>query len=150
MLGNQPRELPQQIALVLIPSFSMIAFTAAVETLRLANRMSGQRLYAWHLFATDGRAVRASNGIELHPEGDLEKAGAYETVIVCSGTEVQRFNNRVAFSWLRRMARKGVDLGGRYAPAAISWPAPGCLTATAAPSTGRIWPGSWRISRTSR
>ncbi len=111
MFGNQPRELPQQIALVLIPSFSMIAFTAAVETLRLANRMSGQRLYAWHLFSTDGRPVRASNGIELHPGGDLEKAGGLQTVIVCSGTEVQRFNDNTAFSWLRRMARKGADIG---------------------------------------
>ncbi len=111
MFGSQPRELPQQIALVLIPSFSMIAFTAAVETLRLANRMSGQRLYAWHLFSTDGRPVRASNGIELYPGGDLEKAGGLLTIIVCSGTEVQRFNDKTAFSWLRRMARKGADIG---------------------------------------
>ncbi len=111
MFGNQPRDLPQQIALVLIPSFSMIAFTAAVEALRLANRMSGQRLYAWHLFSTDGRAVRASNGIELHTGGDLEKAGGLQTIIVCSGTEVQRFNDKTAFSWLRLMARKGADIG---------------------------------------
>jgi transcriptional regulator GlxA family with amidase domain len=55
--------------------------------------------------------VRASNGIELHPEGDLEFASGLRTVVVCSGTEVQRFDSRGAFSWLRRMARNGADVG---------------------------------------
>jgi transcriptional regulator GlxA family with amidase domain len=111
MLGNAPRELPQQMGLLLVPSFSMIAFTVAVETLRLANRMSGLKLYSWHLFSSGGRPVRASNGIELHPEGDLERACGLDTIIVCSGTDVQRFNDRAAISWLRRMARKGADIG---------------------------------------
>ena len=111
MFGAAPRELPQGIGLILIPSFSMIAFTAAVETLRLANRTSDRQLYRWSLFSVDGRPVRASNGIELHPEGDLQEAGGLDTIIVCSGTEVQRFNDKAAFSWLRRMARKGADIG---------------------------------------
>ena len=38
MLGAQPRRLPQRFAFVLVPRFSMIAFTGAVECLRLANR----------------------------------------------------------------------------------------------------------------
>ena len=38
MFGFAPRELPQRIGLILVPRFSMIAFTAAVEPLRLANR----------------------------------------------------------------------------------------------------------------
>ncbi|MCH8001410.1 MAG: GlxA family transcriptional regulator, partial [Proteobacteria bacterium] len=111
MFGDAPRELPQRIGLMLIPSFSMIAFTAAVETLRLANRTSDRQLYRWSLFSVDGRPVRASNGIELHPEGDLQKAGDLDTIVVCSGTDVQRFNEKAAFSWLRRMARKGADIG---------------------------------------
>ncbi len=111
MLGNAPRELPQRIGLILVPGFSMIAFCAAVETLRLANRTSGRHLYQWHLFSADGRPVSASNGIELHPQGDLEAAGGLDTIAVCSGAEVQRFNNRTVISWLRRMARKGADIG---------------------------------------
>jgi transcriptional regulator GlxA family with amidase domain len=111
MFGGAPRELPQRIGLILIPSFSMIAFTAAVETLRLANRTADRQLYQWKLFSVDAAPVRASNGIELHPEGNLEKAGDFDTIVVCSGTEVQRFNSKAAFSWLRRMARKGADIG---------------------------------------
>ena len=64
MFGYPPRELPERIGLVLVPSFSMIAFTAAIEALRLANRVSGQRLYEWALFSVDGRAVRAVTASE--------------------------------------------------------------------------------------
>jgi transcriptional regulator GlxA family with amidase domain len=56
MFGAPPKELPQKIAFLLVPNFSMIAFTSAVEPLRLANRASGQDLYSWHLFSPDGQA----------------------------------------------------------------------------------------------
>ncbi len=111
MLGGTPRELPQRIGLILVPNFSMIAFTAAVETLRLANRSSGRALYRWSLFTVDGQPVKASNGIELHPEGDLEAASRLETVALCSGTDVQRFQDKALISWLRRMARRDADIG---------------------------------------
>jgi transcriptional regulator GlxA family with amidase domain len=36
---------PEEIGFLLVPRFSMMAFTAAVEPLRSANRMSGRELY---------------------------------------------------------------------------------------------------------
>ena len=44
MFGAKPAELPQRIAFLLVPNFSMIAFASAVEPLRLANRASGRAL----------------------------------------------------------------------------------------------------------
>lgn len=111
MLGTPPRELPQRIGLILIPNFSMIAFTAAVEPLRLANRAAGQDLYGWHIFSVDGQPVSASNGIVLNAEGNLEKANDFPIVVVCSGIDVQKFTHKGALSWLRKMARKGADVG---------------------------------------
>jgi len=111
MLGGTPRELPQRIGLILVPNFSMIAFSAAVETLRLANRTSGRALYQWSLISVDGQPVKASNGIELHPECNREAASGLDTVAVCSGTDVQRFQSKTLVSWLRRMARRNADIG---------------------------------------
>ena len=111
MLGNPARDLPHRIGLVLIPNFSMIAFSCAIETLRVANRISGRHLYEWRLFSADGGPVRASNGIELTPEGDLEKAANLSTIAVCAGVEVHRYHNKAVVAWLRRMARKGADVG---------------------------------------
>jgi AraC family transcriptional regulator, glycine betaine-responsive activator len=111
MLGNVPRELPQRIGLILIQNFSMNAFAAAVEPLRLANRASGQDLYEWHIFSVDGAPVAASNGIVLHAEGDLEKANDVSIVMVCGGVDVHKFTHKGMLSWLRKMARKGADVG---------------------------------------
>ena len=111
MLGNPARELPQRIGLLLVPNFSMIAFSCVVETLRLANRASGQELYRWHIFSADGKVVCASSGIELTPEGDLAVAEDVKTVIVCSGVEVQRLQCKAVIAWLRRKARNGTDIG---------------------------------------
>ena len=52
MFGAASSELPQRIGFVLIPNFSMIAFTSAVEPLRLANRAAGRELYSWRLLSS--------------------------------------------------------------------------------------------------
>ncbi len=111
MFGNLPRELPQKIAFILIPRFTLIAFSSAVEALRLANRLSGKQLYDWQLFSVDGEKVRSSCGIEFDTQGGLSAAAGFNTVIVCSGSEVQNFTDKSIISWLRRMDRSGTDIG---------------------------------------
>ena len=61
-------ERPFRVAFVLVPQFSMVAFASALEPLRLANRQSGRRLYAWWTVSVDGAPVTASNGIVFQPD----------------------------------------------------------------------------------
>ncbi|RDD60248.1 GlxA family transcriptional regulator [Ferruginivarius sediminum] len=111
MLGSVPRELPQKIGFIIVPGFSMIALIPAIETLRLANRLSGRELYRWLLFSMDGGPVRGSNGFELNTDGDLDKASELSTVAICAGVDVHKVNDKALLSWLRRMDRKGADIG---------------------------------------
>src|SRR5690554_5546758 len=111
MFGAVTTALPQRIAFVLVPRFSMIAFSSAVEALRLANRASGRTLYSWHLFTLTGAPEAASNGILLHPEGSLEQGADFSTVVLCSGIDGHKIQDRTLFAWLRRMDRKGADIG---------------------------------------
>jgi transcriptional regulator GlxA family with amidase domain len=111
MFGELPTKLPQQVAFLLVPNFSMIAFTSAVEPLRLANRVSGKELYRWHLFSPDGKAIAASNGIQLTPEGPADQILAYQTVILCSGIDGHLYEDRNVFAVLRRADRQGADIG---------------------------------------
>ncbi len=111
MLGSQPRRLPQRLAFVLVPRFSMIAFTGAVEPLRLANRAANKQLYDWKLYSVDGRPVTASNGIPLQPIGAIDLASEFDAVVVCAGIDVQLFDDKRLSSWLRSMDRKGADIG---------------------------------------
>jgi AraC family transcriptional regulator, glycine betaine-responsive activator len=100
------------IAFILVPDFSMIAFSSAVETLRLANRVSAQPFYGWRCFSPDGQSVKASNGIVVEVDGGIAALGKEAMVLVCGGVEVQRFADRAMLDKLRRLAAHGATLGG--------------------------------------
>ena len=85
MFGRQPLNSPQNIGFLLTPQFSMIAFTAAIEPLRIANRLARQELFEWQLFTTDGLPVKASNHVEFNPEGKLDEKSKFDALFVCSG-----------------------------------------------------------------
>jgi transcriptional regulator GlxA family with amidase domain len=111
MFGHPPRQLPQRIGLVLVPRFSLISFTSMVEAMRLANRMSGSELYRWRFLSADGRPVRSSSGLAVEADGDLCSANDIDCAVVCGGLDVQGVDDRQIVSWLRRAARRGIDIG---------------------------------------
>src|SRR5262245_6405395 len=57
-----------------VAEFPMMAFAAAIEPLRAANRLSGVAHFEWRLYSRDGRPVRASNGIDVAVAGALPDA----------------------------------------------------------------------------
>ncbi len=104
-------ETPEPIGFFLVPKFSMIAFTSAIEPLRSANRMSERNLYSWRLFSKDGGPVAASSGIALMPDAAISATERLPTIIVCGGNDIHLYRDKEVFSWLRRLARTGVRLG---------------------------------------
>ena len=103
-------------AFLLVPEFSMIAFASAIEPLRLANRLSGRKLYRWILASKDGGPVRASNGIDVQVETSMDrlemKVGqAMPTIVICSGVGAERYQDREVLGWLRRADRHGAMIG---------------------------------------
>ena len=107
------------IVFFLVPNFSMIAFSTAIEPLRLANRMRGDEMYAWRLASFDGKPVAASNGITVNVDSSLdEERHALASsrrpgiMFVCSGVDVQEAENKSLFAYLRECKNSGVTVGG--------------------------------------
>ncbi len=111
MFGQKPISLPQSIALVLVPEFTMMPVTSAIEPLRLANRLAEKQLYKWTLHSLDGQPVAASNGILTMVNGDLEAVSQDAAIIVCGGLNIQHHTDKRLLSWLRKTSRRGVDIG---------------------------------------
>jgi len=111
MFGDKSRDLPMRIALVLVPEFTLLPVTSIIDPLRLANRLSEKELYSWSIHSTDGGAVTASSDITLVADGNLEAIPEHATVIVCGGTNVHRYGDKILFNWLRKQARLGTDIG---------------------------------------
>jgi transcriptional regulator GlxA family with amidase domain len=104
---------PIRIAFLLVPQFSMMAFSAAMEPLRSANRMSGRGIFDYQLVSVDGNAVPASNGIPISVHKPLDELGRIDMLVVCVGLDPLQFgrSQRVHHA-LRRLARHGAMVGG--------------------------------------
>ncbi len=107
-----PARTGQEVVFLLLDQFTLMAFAAAIEPLRLANLAAGKPLYRWRLISETGAPVRASNGCEMTVSGGLEEVGRDALILVCAGLEVQRASTPAILAWLRKRARHGNPLGG--------------------------------------
>ncbi|MEQ6887538.1 GlxA family transcriptional regulator [Halomonas sp. CS7] len=109
---HAPNKDHYDIGFVLLPGFSLLAFSSALEPLRMANHLTDRRLYTWHLISPDGRPMRASSGLEMAVDCAMEDGLSLDLVLVCAGMDVQHCCDRDTLAWLRRLARRGIPLGG--------------------------------------
>jgi transcriptional regulator GlxA family with amidase domain len=97
---------------VLLKDFTMLCFCAAVESLRIANRMSGRELYSWTLMSETGEPVTCSAGIEFVVQNELIEVSRDDTVMICGGINIQNSTTKKVLNWVRREARRGPLLAG--------------------------------------
>lgn len=111
MFGDRPSDLPHNFAFVLLPEFSNMPVTSAIEPLRLANRLTESELYRWQIISEDGNPVVGSNGITVIADGNLEAVRRQSTIVVCGGINIQDHISRAMVNWLRKLARQGAEIG---------------------------------------
>jgi transcriptional regulator GlxA family with amidase domain len=107
----QNSSVAQVFGFMLTEQFSMIAFAAALEPLRLANRATGRKLYDWRLFSADGKSAEASNGARISVDGRFRDAQDMDAVVVCSGVNVQQLDHRDLIAVVRRLVKFGAAPG---------------------------------------
>ncbi len=110
-------EAPRHFTFVLLENFSLLAFSSAIEALRIANRMAGRRLYGWSLTGEGGGAegpgaVTCSAGIAIALDHPLQECGRHDVIVLCGGLDVQRATTKTLLNWLRREARRGPAIAG--------------------------------------
>ncbi|CUH52981.1 GlxA family transcriptional regulator [Shimia marina] len=103
---------PDPIIFALQPNLSMLAFTSAIETLRIANQLTGQNLYSWATMSETGENVRCSNGIEIGIDSPLGETPANAAVFICSGVQPERAASQRMADWIRLQWRVGRRVGG--------------------------------------
>ena len=102
----------RRVGFLTLNEFTMIAFSSAVEVMRMANHLSGQRFYDWAVITLDGRPVPSSCGVAPLHVTTYDEADRFDIVFVCGGTNVTKFVDDRTIALLRKMARDGVMLGG--------------------------------------
>ena len=95
----------------MVPNFSMIAFSAAIEPLRVANRMSGETLFEWVISSPTDEPIRASNGARVDVDSTLADLADCRLVFVCGGLDVQSHTDQNTLNVTRRLDRQGAVVG---------------------------------------
>jgi len=111
-MAQRAAKAPQVVGLLLVPDFALMSYASVVEPLRAANLISGTELYRWVHISTQHPAVNASSGALVPCPAKVGYAGRLDLLLVCAGGDPAAFDDSATFAWLRRLARRGVRIGG--------------------------------------
>lgn len=111
LCGDRLRSI-RRFAFLTLDEFTTIAFSSAIEVLRMANRLSGHQCYSWSIITVHGEPVASSNGLVPRQAANYENSGDPEVVFVCGGSNISKQVDQHVIALLRRMARDSIILGG--------------------------------------
>lgn len=104
---------PRRFIFVLLENFTLLSFAAAIDSLRIANRMSHHDLYTWKLAGdTEDRRITSSAGAVFELDMGLDELSRDDTIVLCGGADVQRATTKRLLNWLRRETRRGLKVAG--------------------------------------
>jgi transcriptional regulator GlxA family with amidase domain len=103
----------RSVGFLLIPNFGLMTYASAVEPLRAANHLAGRTLYRWWHAAPHDKPALASSGAAFIPDFRFgSDPGDLDLLLVCAGGDPTRFNDKRTFAWLKRLAARGIIIGG--------------------------------------
>ena len=109
---NTEVKSPRRFVFVLIENFTLLSFSSALDALRIANRMSGKKLYDWTFIGENEDFVSCSAGTQFKLDNSLIELHRDDTILLCGGTAIQESTTKKLIGWLRREARRGLIIGG--------------------------------------
>ncbi len=107
----QPRET-RAFAFLLVPGFTILAFSSAIDTLRIANQLSQQPLYQWSVHSLDGAPVASSSGVCVVVDAPMAAIARDAALFVCAGNDVDAPTAPPIVTAVARHHRFGGLVGG--------------------------------------
>ena len=95
---------PIRYGFFLVPNFTLLAFSSAVDALRMANLSSGETLYEWLILTPGDEPVASSAGLSFSSSLPLEQAHTLDKLFVCAGVHVEASWNSALGDSLRRLS----------------------------------------------
>lgn len=101
----------KHIGFFLPDTFAMLPFVSALECLRVANRISGEKLYSWTMLGMDNNYSYACNAMSYPLSGSLLDRQKLDRLIVCGPHEPHLFDDAKALRALRQISQRGTQIG---------------------------------------
>jgi AraC family carnitine catabolism transcriptional activator len=97
---------------LLLDGFTLLAFSSALDPLRIANQVARKPLYGWQVVSEDGYWVHSSSGLAMEVHGPLTDVADTAELFVCSGNAGLEAASEDTLAILRKRARFGGRTGG--------------------------------------
>ena len=102
----------QRFGFLLVPNFSLIALSSAVDPLRLANMALGYKAFDYVTVGMREDAIASSDGIRVLPDKTIGQSHDFSAVFVVGPNPIPRVGYGETSRWLQKLAAQGVALGG--------------------------------------
>ena len=103
---------PRDYYFLLLPKLTLLAFTSALEPLRVANQVTGKELYRWYVMTGDDVPVNCSCGVNISPDTPLRDIPRDAAAFVCGGIEPAETTTPRAVAWISKQRAFGCNVGG--------------------------------------
>ena len=100
-------QTPEHFVFLLVHDFTHLAFSCAIEPLRIANLISGKELYKWSFISANGETAQASNDVVVQVHGGYNELQRGQQLFVLSGIHVKENTTPELLGVIRRERAKG-------------------------------------------
>lgn len=112
MANNSEENSPPGVFnFLLVPNFTLMAYSSAVEPLRMANKLSGRNLYTWKTVSLGDGPTPSSSGISITSDYRITDELPAGALLVCGGIDVHVNNTAQVQGWLKKSAKKFSPIG---------------------------------------
>lgn len=102
----------ETVCFLMVSGFALMSYSSALEPLRAANQRAGRTLYRWRHATPDGTPAQSSSGLTITPDVDVGETDGIDWLSVVAAAEGATMDDAPTLAWLRRLAQRGVRLGG--------------------------------------
>lgn len=106
------RMTPATIGFLLLPGYAMMSLASAIEPLRAANQLGGNRHYRLRFFGAKRGFVASSVGGGFDCAALAEAGADLDLLFTVAGGDPMEHDSPAVAHGLRRLDRRGVSLGG--------------------------------------
>lgn len=108
-IGSADR--PYRVGVLPVPGFALMSYACTVEPLRAANLLSNRMLYDVVQFG-DAPRVESSGAASIERQHGVGDMIDLDLVLVVAGGDPFAYRDASVLNWLKKLARKGVRIGG--------------------------------------
>ena len=112
----QPDRAPLKLTFLILDGASIMCVASAIDPLRAANRVAGEKLFDWSIVSSDGNSAQTSAGLPIAVTGIFDGDNATDVLVIIGGFGARLEATPALLTQLRRAVRSlravcGVEAG---------------------------------------